>query len=119
MDENFETPQRANHGKRTTMPSVGFLVTLTAQPGQEDAVVAFLEEARTLVEAEPGTRTWFAFRSGASTFGIFDVFDTERDREVHLHGEVRKAFEARGDQLFSSPPLITPVDVLAEKPTHS
>jgi hypothetical protein len=36
------------------MPSVGFLVSLTARPGREDDVVAFLEEARALVEAEPG-----------------------------------------------------------------
>jgi quinol monooxygenase YgiN len=98
------------------MPSLGFLVTLVAHPGREDDVVAFLNEARALVEAEPGTRRWFAFRSDASTFGIFDVFDSEHDREMHLHGEVRKALDARGGELFASPPVITAVDVLEEKP---
>ena len=100
------------------MPTVGFLVTLTAQPGREDEVARFLKDAKVLVDAEPGTRTWFAFRSGASTFGIFDAFDSEHDREAHLNGEVRKALDARGDQLFSRPPEITAVDVLVEKNLH-
>jgi quinol monooxygenase YgiN len=93
----------------------GFLVTLEAIPGRQHDVIEFLQKARQLVEAERGTRTWYAFRSGSTTFGIFDTFHTADDREVHLRGEVRLALEEFGDELFSAPPVITPVDVLASK----
>jgi quinol monooxygenase YgiN len=97
------------------MQAFGFLVTLEAIPGRQGDVVEFLEKAGHLVETERGTRTWYAFRSGSTTFGIFDTFDTADDRDVHLHGEVRLALQEAGDDLFRSPPVITPVDVLASK----
>ena len=94
--------------------SLGFLVTLHAKPGREDEVVAFLETAERLVHAEPGTKQWFGFRIDATTFGIFDTFDTVPDRDIHLHGEVRKALEAH-PELFDRPPVIAPVDVVGIK----
>jgi quinol monooxygenase YgiN len=94
--------------------TLGFLVTLHAKPGREDEVVAFLETAERLVHAEPGTKQWFGFRVDATTFGIFDTFDTESDRDSHLHGEVRKALEANAE-LFDRPPVIAPVDVVGIK----
>lgn len=97
------------------MPSYGFLVEFEAREGKEDEVVAFLVEAKALVDAEPGTLTWFAFRVGPTSFRIFDAFETEEDREAHLWGEVRPAIVARGRELFSAVPVITPVDVLAAK----
>lgn len=97
------------------MPRYGFLVEFEALPGKEDDVERFLVEAKELVDAEPGTLAWFAFRVGPSSFRIFDAFDTEQDRRTHLDGEVRKAIEARAGELFSVPPTITPVDLLAAK----
>lgn len=97
------------------MAPLGFLVTLCAQPGKESAVADFLREAKTLVDDEPGTLSWFAFQSGPRSFGIFDVFGSAADREIHLNGEVRKALEARGPDLLSTAPVITPVDVIASK----
>ncbi|WP_026912129.1 putative quinol monooxygenase [Patulibacter minatonensis] len=97
------------------MPAYGFLVEFEALPGREAAVADFLVEAKTLVDAEPGTLTWFAFRRGERSFAIFDAFETEDDRETHLQGEVRTAIVARGAELFEMPPTITPVDVLAAK----
>lgn len=96
------------------MPTVGFLVTLTAAPGHEDDVAAFLRDAKVLVDAEPGTKYWFGFQSGPTTFGIFDAFDTEDARQVHLHGEVRKALQAHA-AIFDPQPSITPVDLLHVK----
>ncbi|MFC4948833.1 putative quinol monooxygenase [Pseudonocardia sp. GCM10023141] len=97
------------------MPTLGFLVTFEAQPGKEDDVAAFLTEPLAMVEAEPGTFTWNSFRSGPTTFGIFDTFDTEDDRHFHLNGEVRKAIEARAADLFAVAPTISPVDIIATK----
>jgi quinol monooxygenase YgiN len=68
-----------------------------------------------MVEAEPGTVAWFAVRVGPRSFRIFDAFPSEDDREAHLNGEVRKAIEARADELFVAFPTITPVDVVAAK----
>jgi quinol monooxygenase YgiN len=81
----------------------------------QDHVARFLVEAKDLVDAEPGTLTWFAFRVGPTSFGIFDAFDTEDARQTHLDGKVREAIEQRAEELFSTPPTITPVDLLAAK----
>jgi quinol monooxygenase YgiN len=105
---------RTNSGGTTVAP-LGFLVTLEALPGKENAVVDFLRKAKDLVDDEPGTLSWFAFRTGPQSFGIFDVFGNSADRETHLHGEVRKALEAEGPRLLRTPPVITPVDVIAAK----
>jgi hypothetical protein len=96
------------------MPAFGFLVTMEARPGKEADVAEFLVAAKALVDAEPGTLTWFAFQIGPSSFRIFDAFNTEDDRQVHLDGKVRQGLEERAE-LFSVPPAITPVDVLAAK----
>ena len=101
------------------MPPYGFFVQFEARPGKEEDVARFLLEAKAMVEAEPGTLTWFAFRLGPSSFRIFDAFNSEDDRQAHLQGKVREAIIARADELFATPPVITPVDVLASKlPEH-
>lgn len=97
------------------MPSYGFFVEFEARPGKEEDVARFLEEAKALVDDEPGTLTWFAFRLGPSSFRIFDAFETEEARQTHLDGKVRQAIEARGDELFATSPVITPVDLVAAK----
>jgi quinol monooxygenase YgiN len=68
-----------------------------------------------LVEAEVGTTTWFAFKIGPSTFGIFDTFHNEEGRNAHINGEVAKALFARATELFRETPKIVTVDLLAEK----
>lgn len=97
------------------MNAFGILATLQAKPGKESEVEQFLKSAVFLVEAEPGTTTWFAIKIGVSTFGIFDTFKDEAGRSAHASGEVAKALFARADELFVSPPDIKTVDILAEK----
>ncbi|MFD8725877.1 putative quinol monooxygenase [Streptomyces sp. NPDC059629] len=97
------------------MPAYGFFVEFEARPGKEEEVAQFLADAKALVDAEPGTLAWFAFRLGPKSFRIFDAFETEEDRETHLQGKVRQQIEARGEELFSVPPTITPVNLLATK----
>ena len=52
---------------------------------------------------------------GPSTFGIFDAFPDDAGRQAHLNGRVAEAVMARADELFSEPPDILPVDVIAAK----
>lgn len=97
------------------MVNVGLLVVLEAKPGKEEAVERFLEGGLSLVNDEPGTVAWFAVRLGAGRYGIFDVFPDETSREAHLSGEVAVALMAQAPDLFSQPPAIEKVDLLAAK----
>jgi quinol monooxygenase YgiN len=63
-----------------------------------------------------GTTTWFAFKLGPATFGIFDTFNDERGRRAHVNGEVAQALFARAEELFVNAPQIQMVvDIVAEK----
>jgi len=97
------------------MATKALLVRLEAKPGKEEAVEQFLLSALPLVEQEPGTRPWLAVRFGPTTFGTIDAFPDEAARETHLNGPVAKALGERADELFASPPEISPLDVLADK----
>ena len=76
---------------------------------------SFLKSGLAVVEDEPDTIAWFAIRLGKSTFGIFDAFPDESGRQAHLAGRVAEALMAKADELFSQPPSIEKVDVLAAK----
>ncbi len=76
---------------------------------------SFLLGGLPVVQKEPATLAWFAIRLGPSTFGIFDAFPDEGDRQAHLSGKVAEALMAKAGDLFSKPPVIEKVDVLAAK----
>jgi quinol monooxygenase YgiN len=95
--------------------SVGILAKLTAKPGKEAEVEAFLKGALPLANQEEATTVWFALRLGPSTFGIFDAFADESGRDAHLSGPIAAALMAKGQELLSEPPIIEKVDVLAAK----
>jgi quinol monooxygenase YgiN len=97
------------------MNKVGLLATLQARPDKEAEVEQFLRSSGPLVEAETGTTTWFAFRVGPATFGIFDTFKDEDGRSAHAKGEVAKALFARAEELFMEHSDIKRVDIIAEK----
>jgi quinol monooxygenase YgiN len=97
------------------MVSTALFVRLEAKPGKEDEVANFLKSGLPLVQQEPATVAWFGIRLGPSTFGIFDAFPDEAGRQAHLNGKVAAALMARAGELFSQPPSIEKVDVLAAK----
>jgi hypothetical protein len=72
-------------------------------------------KALPLVEAETGTKAWFAIKMGPMTYGIFDVFLDDGARNAHLSGKVPGALMARAEELFRLPPKIEKVDVVAAK----
>jgi quinol monooxygenase YgiN len=95
--------------------SVGLLVRLEAKPGKEDEVRKFLQGGLPIVQGEPATTRWFALRFGPSSFGIFDTFPDEAGRQAHLKGRVAEALMAQAAELFSTAPVIEPVELLASK----
>ncbi|MER8013899.1 putative quinol monooxygenase [Streptomyces griseoluteus] len=94
---------------------VGLYVRLEAKPGKEDEVADFLRGGLALVREEPDTVAWFAVRLSATTFAIFDVFPTDSARQTHLSGRLGSALMERAGELFSEPPSVERLDVLAHK----
>lgn len=101
------------------MVKVALFVRLEAKAGKEAEVESFLKSGLPLVEQEPATTAWFGIRLGPSTFGIFDAFPDEAGRQAHLSGRVAAALMAKASDLFSQPPAIEKVDVLASGTTGS
>ena len=97
------------------MVKLALLVRLEAKPGKEEEVAAFLSSALPLAQGEPGTISWFAFRIGSSTFGIFDTFKDEAGRQAHLSGQIAAALMAKAPELLAKPPIIEKLDLLAGK----
>ena len=99
------------------MPKVALYVPLEAKPGKEKEVAEFLKSALPLVDAEPGTTSWFAIQEGPSSFAIFDTFNDEAGRNAHLNGKVAAALTAKSGELLAKPPTIHKNDILAQKIT--
>ncbi len=99
------------------MSKFALYVPLKAKAGKEKEVADFLRSAVPLVNAEPGTRSWFAIQEGPGSFAIFDTFDDEAGREAHLKGKVAEALMAKvkaGD-MFEKTPDIHKIEILADK----
>jgi quinol monooxygenase YgiN len=95
--------------------TVGVLAVLEAKPEKGGDLAAFLESGRAIAAAERGTVTWYAFKLGDSTYGIFDTFESEDARNAHLGGEIPRALAQVGPELLAKDPEIHLVDVLAVK----
>ncbi|CAN7486085.1 putative quinol monooxygenase [Arthrobacter sp. LjRoot14] len=96
-------------------PKLGLLAMVEAKPGKEQEVWDFLNGGREIVDNEPGTRTWYAFRVSENTFGIFDTFDTEEDRQAHLKGAIPAALAEHGPAMLAKDPDIKLIDLIAVK----
>ena len=96
------------------MVNVALLVRLEAIPGKEADVESFLRGSLSLVQEELATTAWFAIRI-PSTFGIFDAFPDESGRQAHLSGRVAAVLAEKASELFTKPPTIEKIDILAAK----
>jgi len=97
------------------MVTVGLLVKLEAKSGKEKEVEEFLKSGLDIVMDEPETTAWFAIKMSEKTFGIFDVFPDDSGRQAHLSGKVAAALMEKAGDLFSQPPDIQKLDVIAAK----
>lgn len=97
------------------MVKLALFVRLEAKPGKETEIAEFLKSGLSLVEDEPDTTAWFGLRLGPTTFGIFDAFPNEAGRQAHLTGKVAKALFEKAPDLFSHPPTVEKIEVLAAK----
>jgi len=97
------------------MPNVALWVQLEAKKGKEAEVEKFLRDGLAIVNNEPGTTSWYALKLSPTSYAIFDTFHDNKGRETHLAGEVAKALTEKASELFSKPPTIERIDVLAAK----
>jgi quinol monooxygenase YgiN len=97
------------------MNTCGLLARVDVIPGKDAEAEAFLQSALPAVRGERGTTAWFGIRFGRSEYGIFDVFPDDAARDAHLAGAVAAGLMQRSGSLFTQPPQITKLDVLAEK----
>src|SRR5689334_16023917 len=93
----------------------GLLALLEAKPRNGPELAEFLRSGRELAAAEGGTVTWYAFRLSDTTFGIFDTFAGEDDRQAHLGGRIPEALGQVGPDLLAGAPDIRLTDILAVK----
>jgi quinol monooxygenase YgiN len=97
------------------MLTQSLFVHLEAKPGKENEVAAFLKQGLELANQEAKTPIWFALRLGPSSFGIFDAFRNEEDRQNHLDGPIAKALMEQAPKLLASAPVIDRLEVLGAK----
>lgn len=89
---------------------------MKAKPGKESEVEAFLAQGAEMAAREPKTLHWYAIKEDKpGVYGIFDTFDDEDGREAHLNGEIAKALMSKASELFSEPPQIRKISLIAEK----
>ena len=94
---------------------LGLLAILEAKAGKGEELAAFLQQARELAVAEEGTVTWYAFKLGETTYGIFDTFTAEDARQAHLSGQIPAALGEVGPTLLATDPDIQQIDMVAVK----
>lgn len=97
------------------MDKFALLVLLQAKPGKEAEVEEFLKSAQPMAVREAATTTWYAVKIGEGRFGIFDTFKDEAGRNAHLAGDFAKALFAKAADLFSTPPQVEKLAILASK----
>jgi quinol monooxygenase YgiN len=94
------------------MVTVGLFIRIEAKPDRVAEVEERFAQVVEVVREEGKAVAWFASRLGPTTFTIYDVFDTEADRQAHLDAN-GPALRAAGADLFTEPPTIQHVDVVA------
>lgn len=97
------------------MIAVGLLATIEAKSDKVNEVTDMLKGALELAQAEEQTITWYAFKISATTFGIFDTFESQDGRQAHLNGPIAAALMAHADEYLAAPPKIEQVEILAAK----
>ena len=93
------------------MVSVGVLGRFEVKPGLEQDVADFFKEGLPLVEAQPSTTVWFAFRLSETTYGAFAAFADAQDRDALL-ATGGPQLARKYAHLFAAAPSFDKVDVL-------
>jgi quinol monooxygenase YgiN len=91
------------------------LLRLMAKEGKENELQQLLLDGLQLVNEEPKTINWYAFKINENTFGIFDTFPDEDGRHVHHTGKLAQAIMQAAPELLAESPIIEATEILAFK----
>ncbi|PZS13697.1 MAG: antibiotic biosynthesis monooxygenase [Pseudonocardiales bacterium] len=101
-------------GDSAGIMTVGVLAKFEFKAGNEAAVERFFQHGQLVVEGQPATTLWFAYRLGTTTYGAFAVFASDEDREALLSSGGPKASRESAD-LFERPPSFEKVEIVAAR----
>ena len=93
------------------MFTVAVIAEFEAKPGTDAEIQDFFARGLTIVEQQPASTMWIAYRTGPTSFGAFAAFATEADRDALLSAGGPKMSRDFAD-LFASPPSFKKADVL-------
>jgi quinol monooxygenase YgiN len=95
----------------------GLLLTFKVREGCDQQAEQFLLDAQPMVEKESDTTAWFAlkFNNHKRTYGIFDVFPSNKGRLKHLIGRVPRELLKQATSFLSDMPHMDMLQVRAEK----
>ncbi len=93
------------------MVTVGVLARFEVLPEAEAHIAAFFREGLPLVEAQPTSTLWFAYRISDLVYGAFAAFANEQDREALLAAGGPQLSE-KYRQLFVSAPTFERLELL-------
>jgi hypothetical protein len=93
------------------MVSVGVVARFEAKPGTQAEMGRFFQHGLSVVQGQPSTTVWFAFRTGPTSYGAFAAFETDADREALLSAGGPR-LSAEFAQLFARPPIFEKADIL-------
>jgi hypothetical protein len=96
------------------MVTVGVLARFEFKAEAAAGAEEFFENGKLVVEGQPTSTRWYAFRMTPTTFGAFAVFATEADRDALLAAGGPKASRASED-LFAQPPSFEMVDIVTAR----
>jgi quinol monooxygenase YgiN len=97
------------------MAKFALYVSLKAKPGKEKDVEAFLKQGAEMAKSETQTVNWYGLHHDEGQYSVFDTFNDEAGRDAHLNGEIAKALMEKASELFSEPPQIHKINILADK----
>jgi hypothetical protein len=96
------------------MAMVGVLARFEFKAGRESEAERFFADGKLVVEDQPVSTQWFAFRLGPTTYGAFAVFANDADRDALLSAGGPKASRVNAD-LFEWAPSFEKVDLVASR----
>jgi len=98
------------------MPCVAVIAKFQAKQNTEAEMSEFFKSGLSILETQPATTGWFAYRTGPTTYGAFAVFASEADREALLSSggpKLSKQFAS----LFALPPTFEKAEILQARPS--
>jgi hypothetical protein len=96
------------------MSAVGVIARFEAKAGTVQEMERFFRSGRAIVEKQPLSTMWFAFRTSPTTYGAFAAFASEADRSSLLAGGGPKLSEEFAS-LFASSPTFEMVSILESR----